>query len=72
MTDEEFGDVIERLKASRLSRKFRSELIGVLRLHRHALQESWVGARTGSPRSVEVLTGIVLGKGGYTPGDAGF
>ena len=72
MNDEEFKDMIGRLKASRLSRKFRSELIGVLRLQRHVLQEAWVGSRARSHRSVEILTGIVLGKNGYKPGDVGF
>jgi len=73
MTNDEFNDLITRLRNSSTPTHLREETIMVLKQQRQMLEDIYLGARHGLRASPESLAGIALGKAGYGGvGDAGF
>jgi hypothetical protein len=73
MTNDEFNDLITRLRNSTVPAHLREETIMVLKQQRQMLEDIYLAARCGLRASSERLAGIALGKVGYGGvGDAGF
>jgi hypothetical protein len=73
MTNDEFNDLITRLRNSTVPAHLREETIMVLKQQRQMLEDIYLAARCGLRASSERLAGIALGKTGYGGvGDAGF
>ena len=73
MTNEDFNDLIIRLRSSSTPVNLREEVIMVMKQQRQLLEDIYLGARTGSITTPEYLAGTALGKAGYgSPGDMGF
>ena len=73
MTNDEFNDLITRLRNSSAPAHLREETIMVLKQQRQMLEDIYLAARCGLRASSERLAGIALGKTGYGGvGDAGF
>jgi hypothetical protein len=73
MTNDEFNDLIARLRNSSTPAHLREETIMVLKQQRQMLEDIYLGARHGLRSTPEHLAGVALGKDGYGGmGDAGF
>lgn len=73
MTNEDFNDLITRLRNSSTPVNLREEVIMVMKQQRQLLEDIYLGARHGSITTPEYLAGTALGKAGYgSPGDMGF
>lgn len=66
-------DLIDRLRQSSTPPALREEVIRVITMQRHLLEEVHTSARHGSLAAAETISGIALGKDGYgAAGDVGF
>lgn len=73
MTNDEFNDLITRLRSSAAPIHLREEVITALKHQRQMLEDIYLGARNGLTITPERLAGIALGKSGYgTMNDMGF
>lgn len=72
MPQEYIDDLVDRLKNSSTPQHLREEVIRVINAHRHFLMEAHLSAKQNHDRSGEHISGIALGKPGYTISDAGF
>ena len=73
MDNEEFNDLITRLRNSSTPAHLREEVIMALKHQRQMLEDIYLGARNGLTITPERLAGIALGKSGYgTMNDMGF
>ena len=73
MTNDEFDDLITRLRNSSAPVHLREETIMVLKQQRQMLEDIYLGARNGLHTTPEHLAGVALGKVGYgTLSDMGF
>jgi hypothetical protein len=73
MTNEDFNDLITRLRNSSTPVTLREEVIMVMKQQRHLLEDIYMAAGRGSITTPEYLAGTALGKVGYgSPGDMGF
>lgn len=72
MPQEYINDLIDRLKSSSTPQRLREEVINVISTYRQFLMEVHLSAKQNHDRSGEYLSGIALGKSGYTVSDAGF
>ena len=64
-------DLIDRLRQSSCPPNLREEVIRVITRQRHFLEDVHLSAKQNGDRSAEHISGIALGKDGYTMGDAG-
>lgn len=71
MDKDYINDLITRLRNSSTPPVLRDEVIRVINRQRYALEDVYLSARQNGDRSAEALSGAVLGKPGYTLGDAG-
>lgn len=66
-------DLIDRLRQSSTPPALREEVIRVIKMQRHLLEEVHTSARQGSIAAAEKISGVGLGKSGYgSAGDVGF
>lgn len=73
MDNEEFNDLITRLRNSSTPTHLREEVIMALKHQRQMLEDIYLGARNGLTITPERLAGIALGKAGYgAMNDMGF
>jgi hypothetical protein len=73
VTNDEFNDLIMRLKNSSTPTHLREEIIMVLKQQRQMLEDIYLGARHGLRATPEHLAATALGKEGYGGmSDAGF
>lgn len=73
MTNDEFNDLITRLRDSSTPTYLREEVIMALKQQRQMLEDIYLGARNGLHLTPEHLAGTALGKEGYGGvGDVGF
>ena len=70
MNNEQFKDLITRLRNSVTPMHLREEVIQVLTQHRFFLEEVHMSAKQNGDRSAEHISGAALGKVGYSIGDA--
>lgn len=64
-------DLIDRLRQSACPPVLREEVIRVITQQRRYLEDVYLSARQNGDRSGEHLSGLALGKPGYSVGDAG-
>lgn len=64
-------DLIKRLRDSSTPVNLREEVIQVITRYRIFLADIHASAKQNGDRSAEHLSGLALGKPGYTVGDAG-
>ena len=73
MNNDEFNDLITRLRDSSAPPHLREEVIMALKHQRQMLEDIYLGARNGLTITPERLAGIALGKAGYgAMNDMGF
>lgn len=73
MNNDEFNDLITRLRDSSAPPHLREEVIMALKHQRQMLEDIYLGARNGLHVAPEHLAGVALGKAGYGGlGDMGF
>lgn len=65
MTNDEFNDLITRLRNSATPVHLREEVITALKHQRQMLEDIYLGARNGLHTTPEHLAGVALGKAGY-------
>lgn len=64
-------DLVDRLRQSACPPVLREEVIRVIQTQRRFLEDVHISAKQNGDRSAEHLSGIALGKAGYTTGDVG-
>ena len=71
MDKDYINDLIARLRNSATPQHLREEVIQVITRQRFFLEDIHVSAKQNGDRSGEHLSGLALGKPGYSTGDAG-
>lgn len=72
MDKDYINDLITRLRSSSTPPNLREEVIDVIKRHRSALEDVHISAKQNGDMSAAVVSGVALGKPGWTIGDAGF
>jgi hypothetical protein len=65
------NDLVTRLRSSSTPTALREEVIRALSQQLFYLEDIHTSARQGCVRTAEHLSGMALGKPGYSPGDVG-
>lgn len=65
-------DLIKRLRDSACPIHLREEAIRIITHQRFSLEEVHLSAKQNGDRSAEHISGVALGKPGYTVGDVAF
>lgn len=72
MDNDYIRDLITRLRNSACPATLREEAIRIITHQRFSLEEVHVSAKQNGDRSAEHISGVALGKPGYTVGDVAF
>lgn len=65
-------DLIDRLRQSACPPVLREEVIRVIQAQRYYLEDVHISAKQNGDRSAEHISGVALGKPGFTLGDVSF
>ena len=71
MKEEDFNDLMARLRDSATPPVLKKELSAILRLWRHHFHEIHSCTSSKSTAGAHFISGMALGKDGFSPGDMG-